>query len=472
MNVKYTTLITSLITCNIAHPAAMELKESKAKVAVSAESNSGPKQQIGILKQEKMAREDESLLPVILPPELHDIIKDYYFDEGDVKDVFLSVLYRSVAKLSEGQTLHDANFINNGKMVITREWSDTFTDSKLKLWDISDKEAKEIQSLPSTYYGMNISLDGNTIVAHNVERRTIDTFDTTGTCLDTIKIDDKVSHKTATTNQAHIIAHTTLGYDIKIWDTATKTCTTIPHAHNDLIWELIITNDNIIISASWDATIKLWDSRGTPIATLQGHTDKINTLTISPDHTLIATGSNDKTTKLWDIKTQQCILTISHTYPVRQIHLFQSKIMTASKDNGTLQVWDQKTGAYIATITDRIPRTNILAISPDGNTFISGPSHYWGELCLHSYIHKFDQNVLQILYKLSFANLIKLKQLIAELEKTEASSLPFALPLSKEQRTFLFSLPPCLQKNICHRFWLETQQEFETRTSEDRKISI
>jgi len=484
MNIKYTTLIAALIICNIAHPAAVELKESKAKMAAAESSGAAKKGAVSALatamtdrQQGQWTRDYESLLPAALPAALHDIIKDYYFDEGDVKDAFLSILYRPVGQISDNKEIYHATFADNGKVVVTR------ADNNIKLWDISGKEIKEIKTLPTTnsIYCLNTSPDGNIIVA-SLSKNNIHILDTTGTCLDTIKIDEEYLHDIATNNNAQTIVTLNEDKSIKIWNRATKSCTaTIPRAHDEPIWGLIIAHDNTILTASWDTTVCLWtwtaEGRAQALAVqhsdgnkLKGHRDAIHALTINHDHTLIATGSTDNTARLWNRSTGECLVALPHKTRIMRVCIRpDGKIITES-DHGLLQVWDwdQKTnaGTCIAKLTPRKqPWVHVLAISPDGNTFVTGS--YNEHIASCSDVYRFDKDNQQILYKLSLASLIKLKQLTTELGKSKSRDM---LLLSKEQGAFLFSLPAILQRNILEHFGItETQQQFEKRTSEDRK---
>jgi len=483
---KYTTLTAALFICSLARSAAMELKESKAKIAVAAivaakqkEGAPAVAKAMADRQQGQWKRDYESLLPQVLPAAIHDIIKDYYFDEGDVKDAFLAILYRPVGQISDNKKIYQATLAANGKIAITQENAKT-----IKLWDISDKEIKEIKtlSIDNPRCCINTSPDGNIIIA-NLSKNSIQILDTTGTCLDTIKTDDEFLRRIATTHDAKTIVTTNRDHTIKIWNRATKACTaTIEHAHNDYIYGLILTHDNIIITASWDTMVCLWNTEGQALAVqhsdgnkLNDHIDAIKTLTINHDNTIIATGAEDETAKLWDLKTGKCILTLRHNDGVYKVHIRpDGKIITQAKF-GLVKIWDQKTGTCIANLSCRSADPSrwgsVLAISPDCNTFVTGSFNQtiWGYPC----VHKFDRNAQQALYNLSFERLIKLKTLLNELEPKYKYDMPYSYDvptLSEQQGAFLFSLPGELQRNILEHFDItETKEEFEKRTSEDRK---
>jgi predicted NACHT family NTPase len=132
----------------------------------------------------------------------------------------------------------------------------------------------------------------------------------TGDCLNTLQIKSPTrSVKIDTLNQILVIG----GSDktISIWDLKTGICLRQLDGHTSWIQEIALGSNQTIASASGDRTVKLWNVMGECIQTLHGHTDWVETVSFSPDDQLIVSGGIDGSIKVWDVKTGECVKTLT-----------------------------------------------------------------------------------------------------------------------------------------------------------------
>jgi WD40 repeat protein len=115
-------------------------------------------------------------------------------------------------------------------------------------------------------------------------------------------------------------------------------------AHQEFLLNIAISSNNIIATASHDATAKLWTVRGIASCRqkLAGHTDYVLGVTFSPMDPIVFTGSKDETIKCWSVKHGANLFTlIAHKNTLFQIdhHPMQRTIVSCSGD-GVICIWD------------------------------------------------------------------------------------------------------------------------------------
>jgi WD40 repeat protein len=82
------------------------------------------------------------------------------------------------------------------------------------------------------------------------------------------------------------------------------------------------------------------------LQTLEGHSDSVESVAFSRDSQMLASGSYDGTIKLWDAKTGSVLQTLEgHSDWVRSVAFSHDSQMVASGSNDkTIKLWDAKTG--------------------------------------------------------------------------------------------------------------------------------
>ena len=183
------------------------------------------------------------------------------------------------------------------------------------------------------------------------------------------------------------------GNTIKLWDT--NTGIEIKTFSTGWNYSAAFNNDSSqIISGLDDYTIKLWDvESGTEIRSF-GNSIRRNSIVLTRyDHMLVAlrgiisvsfnfddsqilSGSYDGTIKLWNTKTGSEIRTFSgHSGPVMSVKFSPDgkQILSGSRD-GTIKLWNPTTGRETRTFSGHSGSINSVAFSPDGNQILYGSS--------------------------------------------------------------------------------------------------
>jgi WD40 repeat protein len=102
--------------------------------------------------------------------------------------------------------------------------------------------------------------------------------------------------------------------ELRVWDSATGTCTSTLHAHTpEVRWgtthvggitaAAFIPGTTMLVTTAFDHTAAIWDIwTGHEVSVLAGHTDRVNGVAVSPDGRWIATCSDDATVRLWPVE--------------------------------------------------------------------------------------------------------------------------------------------------------------------------
>ncbi len=108
--------------------------------------------------------------------------------------------------------------------------------------------------------------------------------------------------------------------------------------------------------------------------TLEGHTSGVLSVTLSPDGHTLASGDSDGTIRVWDAKTGERRLTLrEHTEGVTSLSLSPDGHTLASGSwDRTIRVWDAETGEHKLTFDGHKDGVRSVMFSPDGRMLASG----------------------------------------------------------------------------------------------------
>ncbi|WVN89692.1 uncharacterized protein L203_104922 [Cryptococcus depauperatus CBS 7841] len=117
------------------------------------------------------------------------------------------------------------------------------------------------------------------------------------------------------------------------------------HVHllegHSLAVRAIAAHGHICVSGSYDMTVRVWDIvRGICLHVLTGHEAKVYSIVYDPYRKRCASGSMDNTVKVWNVVTGECIHTLQgHTSLVGLLGLSPNYLVSAAADS-SLRIWD------------------------------------------------------------------------------------------------------------------------------------
>lgn len=130
-----------------------------------------------------------------------------------------------------------------------------------------------------------------------------------------------------------------------------------------------------VVTGGYEGTARVWDvSTGALIGTLSGHSGSVNSVAYSPDGTMIATGSSDNTVGLWDAAAGTLIGTLAgHTGEVYSVAFApDSATLASGSGDSTIKVWRVSDGALLQTLIGHAGMVLSVDFSPSGAELASG----------------------------------------------------------------------------------------------------
>lgn len=139
---------------------------------------------------------------------------------------------------------------------------------------------------------------------------------------------------------------------------------------------------NEVFSGSIDNDIKVWDLRAKKVVyNLPGHADTITSLSISPDTQTLLSYSHDNTARTWDIRPFAPADRSLRTFDGAQVGLEKTllraswdpegKQIAAGGGDGTVTIWDNKSGRMLHKLPGHKGTVNDVRISPGGDMLLS-----------------------------------------------------------------------------------------------------
>ena len=185
--------------------------------------------------------------------------------------------------------------------------------------------------------------------------------------------------------------------DIRLWNTETGDELVIPvNDDNDdlkpgfrgnlpVVLAMAFSSDGRwFVSGTADGHIRMWDvATGEALTVFAERTKnlgRISALAFSPDRAVLAAGTHTRL-HLWDVRTGHKLFSVStvhqrgwrilHDSPKLLVFSPDSAICLSGHSNGTIQLWDAKTGDRIAALDGHTQQVETLKFSPDGETLVS-----------------------------------------------------------------------------------------------------
>lgn len=185
------------------------------------------------------------------------------------------------------------------------------------------------------------------------------------------------------------------GYDqtIKFWEALSGICSrTIQHGDGQ-VNRLAITPDKRYLAAAEAKSIKLFDIRAggntggangggggaggstaTPAMTFDEHTGNVTAVAIQADGKWMASSSEDGTVKVWDLRTGHVQRNYKHECPVNDvvIHPNQGELISCDND-GNVRIWDLSENVCTHQLIpeDDVPVRSV-SVASDGTMLVAG----------------------------------------------------------------------------------------------------
>lgn len=131
---------------------------------------------------------------------------------------------------------------------------------------------------------------------------------------------------------------------LRFWEALSGICSrTIQHPDSQ-VNRLCISPDKRFLAAAGHHTVKLFDIRSTnpaPTSIFEGHTGNVTGIAFHCDGKWMVTSSEDGTVKIWDTRTGAIRRSYNHGSPVNDvvIHPNQGEIISCDR-GGSIRLWD------------------------------------------------------------------------------------------------------------------------------------
>jgi ribosome assembly protein 4 len=174
---------------------------------------------------------------------------------------------------------------------------------------------------------------------------------------------------------------------VRFWDVFTATTKFTCLGHKDHVLTQAWSPDALrFASADKRGVLILWDpNSGKSIKTIQAHKQWITDLAWEPLHLVtnssftcerLATSSKDGTVKLWNTRTGSSIRTLSgHIDSVESIQWSGEGFLYSASRDRTIKMWNVDRGILVRTLQGHGHRVNTLALSSEG-VLRAGPFDY------------------------------------------------------------------------------------------------
>ena len=173
----------------------------------------------------------------------------------------------------------------------------------------------------------------------------------------------------------------------RVCDARTGTLLTVLKGHTGAVFSVAFSPDRDgarLVTGSEDRTVRVWDVRtGTALIELKGHTGMLTSSSFTPDGTrIVSVGygerGNPGNVFVWYARATPPTLELQgHTDMVASVSFSpdSARIATASLD-GTVKLWDTRTGAILHNLGGYRTSAQGVAFSPDGTRLVTTLNTY------------------------------------------------------------------------------------------------
>lgn len=276
--------------------------------------------------------------------------------------------------------LLDVDWSPDGKWIAAG--GSTAPGRQVLLWDAATGERSTIlKAEPFGLSKIRFTSNGKALVlGGDAETRTIRTVDlTSGRRLSELA-NDYPAHAMAVSPDSRLIAASTGGKAISLWDAQSAERITTLNGHRDDVMSVVFSPNGkqLISSGGWEyhvasREIRVWDLKThTTTLTIRGSFAPTRCLAISPDGKLIAARTRYNTIKLWNIQDGQERHSIriegeDDESPFLSIAFSpDGRILATGTADSDLMFWSVATGQHLMTGKCNNDALMAMAFNPDG----------------------------------------------------------------------------------------------------------
>jgi len=178
----------------------------------------------------------------------------------------------------------------------------------------------------------------------------------------------------ALNNDGSLLAVGGADRNIHLWDATSGTLLRVLGGHTGPVnWLRFSTDDKSLVSMSTeDRTMRFWSvGLDASVRTLDPHVDTVQSACYNADGTRLATASGGRAVLLWDVAAAAVKRRLEGEALVHSVAVSCDGLVAAAQNDGSIPVWDSRSGARLATLRGHTGAANSVAFSPDGRALAS-----------------------------------------------------------------------------------------------------
>ncbi|MGD1941991.1 MAG: toll/interleukin-1 receptor domain-containing protein [Leptolyngbyaceae cyanobacterium] len=244
-------------------------------------------------------------------------------------------------------------------------------DATVKVWNLNGELITNFRGDNGGFQALLWTPNGQLIAGD--EKGSIYIWDESGTAIATLPSQPSEVTALDISADGQMLVAVGLDRQVRLYDLATQSLIRSFAAHAGPMYNVRFTPDGEqLITVGDDKVIKIWQLDGTHYASLVGHTGLIAALALSPDGTMIATSGGDRAVRLWDLQRDNLHVLRGHTGPVNAVTIApdNSEIIASGGENGILRLWHED-GGWLASLPGHTGAVNGLNFNAVGDRLAS-----------------------------------------------------------------------------------------------------